>query len=374
MLPGPTNVPDAVMNAMLTPIINHRSPPFSKLYKGLVEKVQKVFETTGEIVILSSSGTGAVEASVVNLVRPGDSVIVPVYGEFSERLAEQVEGAGGHVTSVKAPFGDATRMGALEEAFENAKTVKALYVVYNETSTGVTFRWLKEAGELCAKYGAYFVVDAISILGGDELPVDKLGVDICVTGSQKALAAPPGLGLISLSDRAKKFAIEHPLIMHYFNLPRYFEYTKRGETPFTPALPLLHALDAALDIIIEEGMPARIARHRACANALYSGFEAMGLQPFAKKDVRSNTVVAINYPRGLDDVRFRNLLDEKFHILVAGGFGPYKGKLFRVGCMGEVTDYHVAVTMASITQTMGLMGVKVNAERAMEAAVASVSK
>ncbi|HSF00571.1 MAG TPA: aminotransferase class V-fold PLP-dependent enzyme, partial [Nitrososphaeraceae archaeon] len=185
MLPGPTNVPNSVMNAMLAPIINHRSEDFRILYKRIIEKTQKVFETNGDIILLTTSGTGAVEASVVNLIKKGDKAIIPVNGEFSTRLADLIDSWGGTAIRITAPFGENPPIEKIEEAFEANKDVKALYAVYNETSTGTTIRYMDKLGNLCGKYGSFYIADAVSILGGDELPVDKWNIDICITASQK---------------------------------------------------------------------------------------------------------------------------------------------------------------------------------------------
>src|ERR671938_379199 len=277
MLPGPTNVPNRVMNAMLTPMINHRSDDFRILYKEIVEKTQKVFMTTNDIILLTTSGTGAVEASVVNLIKKGDKAVIPVNGEFSTRLADLI--------------------------------------------------------------------------------------DICVTASQKALAAPPGVSPISVSKRAKKYMQENPPPTQYLNLKRYFKYYEEHfETPFTPALPLYYAFREALDIVLEEGLDNRIRRHRICAEAFYSSLSALGLTPFAKPDARSNMIIAVNYLQGMDDKKFRGLLSSEFKVLVAGGFGDLKGKVFRIGSMGEVGRYHVMRTIASIASAINILGLKANPE------------
>jgi len=363
MLPGPTNVPHRVMQAMSAPVINHRAEDFWKLHKCLQEKTKKVFETENDVVILTASGTGGVEASVVNLIKNGDKVIIPVNGEFSSRLADLIDLVGGQTIRVKAPYGEIASFDKIEEAFENNKSVKALYVVYNETSTGTRLTWLDKAGNLCSKHGAYFVVDAVSNLGGDELPVDKWNVDICVTASQKALAAPPGLAPISISARAKKFMTDNPPSTLYFNLPRYFKYyNDRTETPFTPALPLYFALDEALDMIMEEGMGVRIKRHIRCANAFYDALMHMGFSPFAKTEARSRTVIALHYRDGIEDKKFRTLLANNFKVLLAGGFGELKGKIFRVGSMGEVSNYHVMRTLSAISSALAIMGIKTDGD------------
>jgi aspartate aminotransferase-like enzyme len=361
MLPGPTNVPDRVMNAMLTHIINHRSDDFRRLYKTIVEKTQRVFQTQNDIVLLTTSGTGAVEASVINMIRKNDKAIIPVNGEFGTRLADLIDSWGGHAIRVTAPFGQNPPYSEIEDAFDRNKDIKAIYAVYNETSTGTTLRYMDKLSQLCSERGAFFIADAVSILGGDELPVDKWNVDICVTASHKALAAPPGVSPMSISARAKKHMQANPPPTQYLNLKRYFKYYEENfETPFTPALPLFNAFSVALDMVLEEGLDKRIARHKACADAFYAGLDAMGLSPFARQDARSNVVIAINYIPGMDDKKFRGLLSQQFRILVAGGFGDLKGKVFRIGSMGEVSKYHVMRTVSSIASVMNILGLKVS--------------
>jgi aspartate aminotransferase-like enzyme len=363
MLPGPTNVPNRVMNAMLAPVINHRSEDFRELYKSIVERTQKVFMTSNDIVLLTTSGTGAVETSVVNLIKKGDKAVIPVNGEFSTRLADLIDSWGGQAIRINSQPGENPPYDKFEEAFDQHKDIKAVYVVYNETSTGTTVRYMDKLGELAARKGAYFIADSVSILGGDELPVDKWNIDICLTASQKAIAAPPGVSPISVSKRAKKYMQENPPPTQYLNLKRYFKYYEEHyETPFTPALPLYYAFREALDIILEEGMENRIQRHRICADAFYSGLSALGLTPFAKPDARSNVIIAVNYLEGMDDKKFRGLLSDQFKVLVAGGFGNLKGKVFRIGSMGEVSSYHVMRTLSSVSSAMNMLGIKTNPE------------
>jgi aspartate aminotransferase-like enzyme len=363
MLPGPTNVPARVMNAMLSPIINHRSDDFRSLYRSIVDKTQRVFQTNNDIILLTASGTGAVEASVVNLVKKGDNIIIPVNGEFGGRLADLIDNWGGKSIRINSKFGENPPLEQISEAFEANNNIKALYSVYNETSTGTTLRYLDKLGELCSRYGSFFIVDAVSILGGDELPVDKWGVDICMTASQKALAAPPGVSPISISARAKKQMIENPPPIQYFNLKRYFKYFEEsGETPFTPALPLFFAFQEALEMVLEEGLEKRIERHKRCANAFYAGLSELGFTTFARPEARSNVVIASNYLPGVEDKMFRKILGEHFRVLIAGGFGELKGKVFRIGSMGEVDRYHVIRTLSSITSTLNIMGIQTKSE------------
>ena len=365
MLPGPTNVPNRVMNALVAPIINHRSDDFHVLYKTIVEKTQKVFQTNGDIILLTTSGTGVVEASVINVIRKGDKAIIPVNGEFGMRLADLIDNWGGQAIRINAPFGENPPFERIEETFDKNKDVKAIYAVYNETSTGTTLRYMDKIGDLCSRNGAFFIADAVSILGGDELPVDKWNIDICVTASQKALAAPPGVSPMSISSRTKKHMQSNPPPTQYLNLKRYFKYYEENfEIPFTPALSLFSAFNEALNIILEEGMDKRIKRHKICAEAFYAGLNSMGLTPFAKSNARSNVVIAVNYLPGMDDKKFRGLLSKEFKVLVAGGFGDLKGKVFRIGSMGEVSKYHVMRTLSAIASAINILGLKANPESA----------
>jgi len=352
MLPGPTNVSDRVMRAMLNPVINHRGDKFREMYKGILEKTRHLFQTSGEVVVLSSSGTGGVEAAVWNLIRPGDVAIVPVFGEFSTRLAETVELAGGKAVKVTADFGKVPSLEQLKATMDSQGKFKAMFLVHNETSTGVAAPYVEEATKLAREHGGFSVIDAISSLGGYAIPVDNWEVDMCITGSQKCIAAPPGLALLSVGPRVVEYLKGSPPKTRYFELPRYFEFGARGETPFTPALPLLYALDEALQELLEEGLQKRVERHDRMSALLYDGLAGLGLKPVAEKSVRSKTVVASYYPQGVEDAKFRKALAHDRGVVVAGGFGPFAGKVFRVGCMGQINEELVDTTLRAIGDTL----------------------
>ncbi len=368
MVPGPTNVPDRVMNAMLGSIINHRSEEFTSLYRSIQAGSQYAFQTKNEIVVLSSSGTGGVDAAVGSILAPGDSVVVPAFGEFSARLGEAARYVGSNVLAPQAELGTVPSVEEVDAAMKRAGKPKALCVVYNETSTGVTWRKLKELKEIASKYGALFVVDAVSVLGGDELPVDRLGVDICIAGSQKCLAAPPGAAILSFSEDAKKAMSGIKPRTQSFDIPRYFKFAEHGETPFTPSLPIFFALDEALKMIREEGIEHRIKRHAVCAKAFYSAFESLGLRAFADEKYRSNTVLGCIYPRGIEDAKFRTLLSQKFGILIAGGFGKMKGIMFRIGSMGIIGEMLVTVTVNGVSQALNQLGYHCDTSGSLSAA------
>jgi len=337
---------------MLGPIINHRGESFHALYRSVEEKTRRLFQTEQSVVIYSSSGTGGVEAAVWNLIRPGDVAVVPVFGEFSERLGETVELAGGRTAEVRSEPGSAPTTAQISEAMDKLGRFKALYLVHNETSTGVAVQDVKEVARAAREHGAFVVVDAISSLGGYAIPVDEWGVDVCVTGSQKCIAAPPGLALLSASERVVKYVKDSPPKSRYFEIPRYLEYAAKGETPFTPALPLFYALDEALKELLEEGLAKRVERHEAMSRRIYDGVEGLGLKPVPAKEVRSRTVIASYYPPGVDDAKFRSSMSKNHGVVVAGGFGPFSGKVFRVGCMGIINNEFVDRTLEAVSATL----------------------
>lgn len=351
MLPGPTNVPDRVMRAMMKPIISHRGPEFHALYESLTDRLRQVFQTKGDIFVLTSSGTGGVECAVSNTINPGDRVIVPVFGTFSGRLKEKILRRGGEAIEIPVKEGEAPTAERVEETLDKREDVKAIALVYNETSTGVTVRDLPKIGEISKKRGLLLVVDAVSILGGDYLPVDEWGVDICVTGSQKCLSCPPGLAMISVSERAWEI-IEKTARPYYFDLTLFREFSERRETPATPAVPLFYALEEALEMVIEEGLEERFRRHATCAKAFYRAGEALGLTPYAKEEHRSNTVIALNVPAGLDNAEVIRVMKERYGVVIEGGIGKLKKFIFRIGCMGIVSEAETSVTVSALENAL----------------------
>jgi aspartate aminotransferase-like enzyme len=373
MLPGPTNVPQRVMNAMIKPIINHRGPKFREFYKELTQNLKYVFQTENDVFPLSCSGTGGVECAIANIVAKSDKLVVPVNGVFSERLAQTVEAFGGEAIKIPVEWGDAVTPNQVKEVLEN-ENIKGVAVVWNETSTGVTVKCLKEIGELCRKYDCLFIVDAISILGGDNLPVDELGVDICIAGSQKCLMTPPGLAAISISEKAWKIIEKTKGSKFYFDLVKYKEFAKKFETPYTPALPLFFAFGEALKMIKEEGLEARFKRHEACAKAFYNALEKMELNLYAKNHVRSNVVIAINNPPGITDEQIRSKLLKEYKVVVAGGMGKLKGTMFRIGIMGTVNAYYVIRTILALEQVLKELGFSFKFGEGLQAAKETLIK
>ncbi len=361
MLPGPVDVPYKISMAMIKPIISHRGKDFHEMMGNIERMAKEVFKTKHPVFVLTASGTGGVEAAVLNVVRPKDKVIVPIFGEFGMRIAKQVERAGGEVIRVESPLGTAPEIDKVKEAFESTENVKALFVVYNDTSPGVTYRYLKDVSKIAKRYGAFVVVDAISILGGDDLPQDEWEIDIVIAGTQKCLAMPPGLVLVSVSREVLDYVRKNPPVTVYFDFARQEDFLLKNETPVTPAIPLFYALEQSLEEIINEGLENRVRKHKVAAKAYYNALTYAGLNPFVEEKFRSNVVITSTYPNGIDDKKFREILNQKFDIVIGGGFGELKGKIFRIGNMGEITEAKVLKTIEAIGGTLNIMGKKVDA-------------
>lgn len=357
MLPGPTNVPPRVYAAMNKPMINHRGSEFHELYPRMLDNAKKVFQTENDVFVLTASGTGGVECAASNILQPGEKILVPVGGTFGERFANAFKIYGAQVVEFNVEMGRAPTAEQVREALSKDREIKAVGVIYNETSTGTTVRELEGIGQVTKDQGALFVVDAISVLGGDNLPVDKWGVDVCITASQKALATPPGLAIVSVSKDAWRMIERAKPRTEYFDLIKHRKFRdEKKETPFTPAVNLFFALDEALQLILELGLERWIGRHRLAAKAYYAAFEAMGLPLFAEERSRSAVVIAVNMPAKISAKDLRDRLRKKYGVVVAGGFGNLKDSIFRVGNMGIVTSREVVTAISSIEAVLYELG------------------
>ena len=360
-----------VMSALLRPVPSHRSELFPPIQKRIIEKMQKIMQTRNDIIILVATGTGGLEACGVNFFKPGDNVIVPVCGTFSSRLCEYVKNAGANAIKVEAPVGEEPSFSQVREAFKEAKNVKALFTVYDETSTGVNITWLKEAGELCKEQGSLFIMDAHAAFSVCDLPVDKWGIDVCVTGSQLSLGGPTGLCFMSISEKARKYLEANPPKSIYFSIPYYLNWYEVGLHPFSPAATLMLAMDEALNIVLEEGLDVRIKSCAACAEAYYSAFEAIGIEPLVKKkEIRSTFILSFKIPDAVNGDEFRRFLDNKYGIFVAGPIPAWPNS-FRIVPGGPVPSFReglVFTIVSCISSTFNLLGYKNDMGKAVEAA------
>ena len=357
MIPGPTNTPERIMKAMERPIMNHRGPDFRELYKSILENLKYAFQTANDVFPLTASGTGGVECAIGNIVEPGDKVLTAYFGIFGERLRETVVRFGGKPVDVPAEWGEIPSLEKVKEALDENPDVKAVATVYNETSTGVVWRAIQELGKLSRQRDKIFIVDAISVLAGDRLPVDEWNVDMCIAGSQKCLACPPGVSMVSVSERAYEVLRENKYRPFYFDLESYKRFAyDRLETPFTPVLTLFYALDEALKFLKEEGLENRIERHRLCAEAFYEAFDKAGLKTLSKNENRSNTVLALWNPPGIDGEEMRKMARETYGVVIGGGMGKLKGKCFRIGSMGIICQPFVSRTLKAVFDSFAKLG------------------
>jgi len=358
MIPGPTNVPDRILQAMSRPMVNHRGPEFHELYDRIMENMRYAFKTKGDTYALTASGTGGVEAVIANVVERGGKIIVPVNGDFSHRIVENVEYFGGVSVVLDVEWGKAPTASMIEQAVERERDAKVLFLIYNETSTGATTREMPEIAKVARKNNLLLVVDAISNFAGDTLPMDQWGVDIVVAGSQKCLACPPGLALVAMNSRAWDFVKNRKPQSNYWSFHKYKAFNDRKETPFTPAVSLYYALDEALQMLKEEGLENGIARHAKMAGAFYAAAEALGLELFAEPSCRSNTVIAIKNPQGINVRQMRTVMHENYSVVITGGMGAIRDTTFRIGSMGTVSPMEVRSTVEALEKGLEAVGYK----------------
>lgn len=368
MLAGPTNVSDRVMKAMTKPIIGHRGPEFHTLHESILDNLRYVFQTKNDVFTLTSSGTGGVNCAVSNIVNPGDKVIIPVSGIFSQRMRDKIVRCGGKTVELPLEWGKAPTAEQIAQIVDKEKDAKAIAIVYNETSTGVTVRDLPKIGKIARENNLLLVVDAISVLGGDNLPMDEWNVDICVAGSQKCLACPPGLAMVAVNDRALEVIEKTVARPYYFDIIKMRDFIAKIETPFTPAVPLFYALDEALKMIREEGLEKRFKRHATCAKAFYNAVEAFKLKTVSNEKVRSNTIIAVRMPSGVNNTELRKIMKEQHHVSVAGGQGKLKKLIIRIGCMGIISKTETIRTIDALENALNALHYPVQVGTGIEAA------
>ncbi len=369
MIPGPVDLDERVINVMCRQMIDHRSQEFRDLMKSIEDNARKVFGTSSDVYVFTASGTGGVEAAAANLVEAGDKVLVPISGLFGERLSEAFEAYGAVVYRERLPDGEGPTPELVASKLDEHPDVNIVAFPYNDTSTGTIAYDLEGIMKICRRRDKLVVIDAVSILGGARMPVDELGIDICITGSQKCLAAPPGLALVSVSDRAWEKIERKKRRPPYFDFVKYRHFLReRMETPFTPAVSLFWGLDMALKIVVETGLERWIGRHRSGAAALYAGFEKMGLEFYPREKFRSPTVVAMHMLQGLTDSAITGKMAKEYGIVITGGLGPYKGKMFRVGNIGNVKRENILKTVESLGKTLSSLGLSVSPTEAVETA------
>ena len=359
--PGPTPCPPAVLEAMGRQMIDHRGPEAAALVGRLTAALKRAFRTEHDVVILTASGTGGLEAAVVNTVSPGDRVLAVSIGVFGDRFASIAQTYGAQVTRLAFPAGHAADPEAVRQALAADPSISAVLVTHNETSTGVTNPLEEIAGAVRESGGPggqspLLLVDAVSSMGSIPVPVDGWGIDVAVSGSQKGWMVPPGLTFMSMSARAWEAHARCTSPRYYFDAARHRDAAEKGQTPWTPALPLFFALDVALEMLEREGWDNVFARHARVAEFTRQGVRELGLELLADPRFASSTVTAVRAPAGVDVSALRKTLREEYGVVLAGGQGPLTGKIFRIGHLGLVSEPDIAEALSALAEALASLG------------------
>ncbi len=354
MIPGPTPVPDRVLAALARHPLGHRSPDFSDILMEAIEGLKWIGDTNNEPLILASSGTGGMDGAIANTVNRGDKVVSLVCGVFGERFAKIAEAYGADVTRLKADFGQPVQPDALREllAKDTKKEIKAVTITHNETSTGV-INDLETIAKIISDHGALSLVDAVTSFGATDVPIDKWKLDIVVTGSQKALMLPPGLGFAFVSDKAWQAVDRCTNPRFYLDFKKYLKSQKERTTPFTPNVSFILALTESIKMMKEEGKDNIFKRHEKLRETLRKGVRELGLKPFVEEAYASPTITSIWPPDSIDVPSIRKQLKERYRITVADGQEELKGKIFRMGHMGYVFERDLGMALYALKQIVG---------------------
>jgi aspartate aminotransferase-like enzyme len=370
MIPGPTPVPQSVLLAGAAPMINHRGPEFAEALAEVTEGLKRVFQTRHDVFVLTGSGTGGLEAAVVNALSPGDTALSVSIGVFGDRFATIAKTFGVKVESLDFEWGAAADPAKIRErlAADQKKEVKAVLITQNETSTGVT-NDLATIGPIVREHGALLLVDGISSLVAMDSQMDAWCLDLVVAGSQKAFMIPPGLVFVAMNDRAWSAMEKATIPRFYWDLGKAKDYLARGQTPWTPAVPQVFQLRKALQILEEEGLQACFARHALQAGAVRAGVQALGLTPFADPSHASNAVTSVRKPDGVEIAALRKLLLEKYGVVLAGGQQTLSDKIFRIGHLGYVGESDIIATLGALGMALKELGLSVDPAAGVAAAV-----
>jgi aspartate aminotransferase-like enzyme len=361
MTAGPTPLPPAVSQVMAEPILYHRAPAFVAIYARVLERLKMVFQTRNDVLLFASSGSGAMESAVANLIAPGDVAVVASAGKFGQRWAELCDAHGAQTVHLETEWGEKVDPAEVERALaERGGEVKALFTTQSETSTGV-LNDVRALAEVAASHGAVSVFDAVSGLGVVDLPMDEWGVDVVVSGSQKALMCPPGLAFAAVSDRAVAAAADartRGAQSYYFDWERTLAGQRKDppDSPFTPAVTLIRALDVALEMIEQETLQGVFERHSILGRAAREAIKAMGLELFGPEDERANVVTVARTPEGIDGAALPKTMRDKFGITIAGGQGHLKGKIVRIAHCGYYGAFDILTSIAALEMALDELG------------------
>ena len=354
-IPGPTPCPPEVLQAMARQMIDHRGGEFVKIMQRVTEKIKQVFMTKGDLLTLTGSGTGGLEAMVVNTLSPGDRVLAVSIGSFGDRFASIAKKFGADVVPMNVEWGKAADPDGIRKALQADSKIKAVLITHNETSTGIT-NDLAAISPVVKSFDKLLLVDAISSMSSIKCPVDEWHLDVVASGSQKGWMVPPGLVFLSVSPEGWKAHANAKIPRVYWDFTQAKTYLERGQTPWTPAVSIIFAMDVALDMILKEGLDNVFARHARVGKATRTGIKSLGLTLFADEKHASDTVTAVNAPQGLNVRDFRKILREEHQVVITGGQGKIEEKIFRIGHLGWVTEADIAIVLSAMKAALPKAG------------------
>ncbi len=365
LTPGPTPLPPEVLRAAAQPIIHHRTPEFKEIFGEVNQGLKYLFQTKNDVFTFAASGTGAMEAAVINLLSPGDKAIAVCGGKFGERWAEICKSFGVEVVAINVEWGKAVEPAEIQTLLSQHKDAKAIFTTLCETSTGAVCD-IKAIGQIVKQTPAVLVVDAISALGAEDLQTDEWAVDCVVVGSQKGMMLPPGLSFISLSPKAYKLIEESKLPKYYFDLKKAKKSLDKSDTVYTPAISLIVALGEALKLIRKEGLENIFKRHKMMACATREALTALGFRLFS--GTFCNVVTAVYVPEGIDGTQLVKLMRDKYGVSIANGQGEFKGKIVRVAHLGYIQASDIKIGISALEKALRELGHKFEAGKGLRAA------
>ena len=369
MTAGPTPLPPAVSQVMAQPMLYHRAPAFVEVYARALGRLRPVFGTDGDVLVFASSGTGAMESAVANLVAPGDSALVASCGKFGERWAELCGAYGAAMLHQEFEWGTRVEPAEVDRTLAQNPNVKVLFTTLSETSTGVV-NDVGALAEVAHSHGALIAVDAVSAAGAIPVCQDEWGLDVVVGGSQKALMSPPGLGFVSPNEAALAHAAERPGRRYYFDWQKTLDGQRKDppDSAFTPAVGLVQALDVALGLIEEEGFESVLERHRVLGDAARAAARGLELELFGPEDEGANVCTAITLPDGIDGAKVPSTMRKRYGVTIAGGQGNLKGRICRIAHCGYFGAFDIIVAVGALEMTLRDLGHEVELGAGVSAA------